>query len=91
VTPAEAEALAARTLHAIPTLAVTTRMAAQHNENARRVQSDLLGLREVWAYWRTNGLDGDPTDHSHGRRYAECLKRTAALYGVTPTRLEEQP
>jgi hypothetical protein len=36
-------------------------------------------------------LDGDPTDHSHGRRYAECLKRTAALYGVTPTRLEEQP
>jgi hypothetical protein len=86
MTPAEAETLAARTLHAID--AELTRYEA--SADRERVASDLLGLREVCAYWRTNGLEGDPTGHSHGRRYADGLKRTAALYGITPTSIRQQ-
>jgi hypothetical protein len=83
MTPAAAARLAARTLTAIDQACDGRVGEPLPAADRDRVASDLLGLREVWAYWRTNGLDGDPTGHSHGRRYADGLRRSAALYGVT--------
>jgi hypothetical protein len=82
MTPAAAASLAARTLTAIDQACAGRVGEPLPAADRDRVASDLLGLREVWAYWRTHGLEGDPTLHSHGRRYADGLKRTAALYRV---------
>jgi hypothetical protein len=77
VTPQEAETLAARVLAAID--AELTRYEAYADRE--RVQSDLLGIREVHAWCRIHDVPYEP-GFSHARRYTDGLKRTAALYGI---------
>ncbi len=76
MTPDQAADLAARILAAPPGTVSEDRYAADRE----RVESDLAGLRECW-HWRHGNLW--PTIEHHATRYAEGLRRTAALYGVT--------
>lgn len=80
MTLTEAEDLAARTLAAIEHYVWDTYddFRRKHwTADRERVASDLAGLRDCFP------LTYD-CDMRHARRYTASLRRTAALYGVTP-------
>lgn len=87
MTPAEAEALAARTLAEIAYWENRGDNPDPHIADRERVASDLAGLRSHLAstveeddWWCWFCREGDCED---APRYAASLRRTAALYGVT--------
>lgn len=79
MTPAEAEVLGARTLAAIEDYARHANYVQLVAADRERVAADLAGLQECHA-------GGGPwvEEENHAGRYAEGLRRTAALYGVAP-------
>lgn len=90
MTPAEAEDLAARTLAAIDACSEFSSVHRMgYAADRERVASDLAGLRQHYPF--TDGIGREcchdssrPMPCPDARRYADGLKRTAALYGVTP-------
>lgn len=79
MTPAQAADLAARTIEAID---VDFGMPDTLAADRERVASDLDGLRHHAA--PSVCSPDEPRPCPDARRYADGLRRTAALYGVTP-------
>jgi hypothetical protein len=81
MTPDEATDLAAKTLAAIDALDYSRLRLDIDQADRERVESDLAGLRDCWSFrWGEYFHDLAP----HAERYMDGLRRTAALYGVTP-------
>lgn len=87
MTPGEAEYLAARTYDAIDLCEVGAvahpddfaQYAAGWAADRERIESDLAGLRACEAQRATTC----PHVEAHAENYADGLRRTARLYGVT--------
>jgi hypothetical protein len=81
--PDEAADLAARTFAAIDAVNGGPAHDGTHAADRERVASDLAGLRDCYRVSFTGDRVGKGHE-GHATRYADGLRRTATLYGVTP-------